>query len=122
MKSITKETGATPPTQAKKSATVGARRAHSASGKAKSGNKGNPPKKAPRRATKAPIRGGSKTAAILEMLKRPDGVTSEELLQATKWQPHSLRGFLSGTLKKRMGLAITSAKGEDGERRYALKS
>jgi hypothetical protein len=44
------------------------------------------------------------------------------LLKATGWQPHSLRGFLSGTVSKKMGLALTSTKGEDGERVYALKA
>jgi hypothetical protein len=46
-------------------------------------------------------RDGSKTATILELLKRPGGVTAKELLKATGWQPHSLRGFLSGTVGKK---------------------
>jgi len=122
MKSTTKDTGTKPATQAKKRANAGARRAHSASGKPKPGKRANPGKQAPRRATKAQLRQGSKTAVILDLLKRPDGATTKELLEATNWQPHSLRGFLSGTLRKKMGLVITSAKAGDGERRYALKS
>jgi Protein of unknown function (DUF3489) len=58
----------------------------------------------------------------LELLKRPEGVTAKELMKATGWQPHSVRGFLSGTIGKKMGLAVISAKGEDGERTYSVKS
>jgi hypothetical protein len=43
-------------------------------------------------------------------------------VKATGWQPHSLRGFLSGTVGKKMGLALRSTNGEDGERVYALKA
>ena len=68
------------------------------------------------------MRSGSKTAKILDLLKRPGGASAAELLKATGWQPHSLRGFLSGTIGKKMGLALTSAKGEDGERVYSLKA
>ncbi len=39
---------------------------------------------------------------------------------ATGWQPHSVRGFLSGTVKKRLGLKLQSSKAKDGERRYAI--
>jgi hypothetical protein len=67
-------------------------------------------------------RAGSKTNAILELLKRPDGVTAKELMKVTGWQPHSVRGFLSGTIGKKMGLTVTSTKGEDGERSYSIKS
>jgi hypothetical protein len=59
-------------------------------------------------------RQGTKTEKVLGLLKRPKGTTLKELLKATGWQPHSLRGFLSGTVGKKMGL--TSTKGEDGER------
>ena len=56
------------------------------------------------------------------MLKRPGGASAKDLLKATGWQPHSLRGFLSGTVGKKMGLAVTSTKGEDGERSYSVKA
>jgi hypothetical protein len=42
-------------------------------------------------------------------------------MKATGWQPHSVRGFLSGTIGKKMGLTITSVKSEDGERSYSIK-
>jgi hypothetical protein len=59
---------------------------------------------------------------VLELLKRPGGVTAQELMKATGWQPHSVRGFLSGTIAKKMGLAVISTKGEDGERSYSIKA
>jgi hypothetical protein len=43
-------------------------------------------------------------------------------MKATGWQPHSVRGFLSGIVGKKMGLAVTSTKGEDGERSYSVKA
>ena len=67
-------------------------------------------------------RDGSKAATILELLKRPGGATSTELMKATGWQPHSVRGFLSGTIRKKMGLDVISTKGEDGERSYSIKA
>ena len=42
-------------------------------------------------------------------------------MKATGWQAHSVRGFLSGTVGKKMGLTVTSTKGADGERRYAVE-
>jgi hypothetical protein len=104
-----------------KKARVRAQRAHVAPKKAKSAKKASPAKKAPKGAKKAAgTRDGSKTATILEMLKRPGGATAKELLKATGWQPHSLRGFLSGTVGKKLGLTVVSTKGEDGERGACL--
>jgi hypothetical protein len=67
-------------------------------------------------------RDGSKAAKILDLLKRPGGATSKELQKASGWQPHSVRGFLSGTVGKKMGLTVVSTKGEDGERSYSVKA
>ena len=115
--------------KASKKARVGARRAHVAPAKGKSGKKATPPKKAPKSAKKADkkpekptARQGSKTAQILELLKRPGGASLQELMSATEWQPHSVRGFISGTLGKKLGLTVESAKSEDGKRTYSLKS
>ena len=108
----------------RKKGNTGARRAHVAPKKTKAGKQATPPKKAPKGRTKAAkpeARGGSKTARILDLLKRPGGVTSKELMKATGWQPHSVRGFLSGTLRKKMRLAVVSTKGEEGERSYSIK-
>ena len=66
-------------------------------------------------------RQGSKTTGLLELLKRPSGVTGKEPRKATGWQPHSIRGFLSGTFGKKMGLNVVSITGEDGERSYSIK-
>jgi hypothetical protein len=43
-------------------------------------------------------------------------------MAATEWQAHSVRGFLSGTLRKKMGLKIESAKSAAGERRYSIQA
>jgi hypothetical protein len=43
-------------------------------------------------------------------------------MKATGWQPHSVRGFLSGAVGKKMGLKVTSSKSEDGERSYSVKA
>ena len=112
-----------------KKARVAPRRAHVAPAKAKSARKATPPKKAPKgRRTKPEAakpkvaRDGSKTAKILDLLKRPGGATSKDLMKATGWLPHSVRGFLSGTVGKKMALTVTSTKGENGERTYSVEA
>jgi hypothetical protein len=121
MISTTEQTETAPETKAAKKATGGARRASVAPAKGKVGKKAAQPKKAPKSA-RNDAREGSKTGRILEMLKRPGGATAKELLKATGWQPHSLRGFISGTLGKKMGLTVASTKGGDGERSYSVKA
>jgi hypothetical protein len=66
-------------------------------------------------------REGSKAAKVLNLLKRSSGATLKELTKATGWQAHSLRGFMSGALGKRMGLTVTSTKAENKERRYSVR-
>src|SRR5437764_11873290 len=56
----------------------------------------------------------SKQAAVIAMLQRPEGATIEEVASATGWQRHMVRGLFSGTLKKKLGLALASAKEERG--------
>jgi hypothetical protein len=97
--------------------------ANVAPAKGKSDKKATPAKKAPTARPKSTgAREGSKTAKVLELLKRPNGATLAELMKATGWQAHSVRGFLSGTVGKKLGLAVASTKGEDGERRYSVKA
>lgn len=64
------------------------------------------------------FRAGSKAAKIMNLLSRPQGATITELMKATKWQRHSVRGFLSGTIRKKLGLKLTTTKRNDGERSY----
>lgn len=91
--------------------------------KRKAGKKATPYKKASKGAKKRKgAREGSKTARVLDLLRRKGGVTAKELLKATGWQPHSLRGFLSGTVGKKMRLTVTSTKSDDGERTYSIES
>ena len=67
-------------------------------------------------------RPGTKAAKILGLLQRPDGASIQELRKATGWQAHSVRGFLAGTLKKKMGLRVRSAKRSSGERAYRVSA
>ncbi len=83
-------------------------------------------KKARRRATNADAkiparRRGTKQAILIELLKRPKGATIAEMATKTGWQTHSVRGAISGNLKKKLGLAVTSEKREDGPRRYRIQ-
>lgn len=120
------ETALAPAAEAPKAAQTAsaAKRARDAAPKkAKAGKKATPAKKAPKSAKKAAgARDGSKTAKVLDLLKRPEGATAKELQRATGWMPHSVRGFLSGTVGKKMGLTVASAKDEDGERTYSIKA
>lgn len=62
----------------------------------------------------------SKAKAVIGMLSGSTGTTIADLVAATGWQAHSVRGFLSGTVRKRMGHELVSEKGADGERRYRI--
>jgi Protein of unknown function (DUF3489) len=124
MTTVTEKTE-TAETKAAKKPRVAPHRANVAA-KAKASKKATPAKKAPKGGAKAKVaetsaRHGSKTAKILDLLKRPGGATAKELLKVTGWQAHSLRGFISGTLGKKMGLAVASLKSEDGGRSYSVK-
>ena len=55
-------------------------------------------------------RAGTKQAVLIEMLQRPDGATMEEIILATQWLAHTARGAISGVLKKKLGLIVTTEK------------
>jgi hypothetical protein len=91
--------------------------------KAKPGSRVEPTKKAARSSKDfGPAHQGNKTAKVLDLLKRPGGATLKEIMKATTWQSHSVRGFLSGTLRKKMGLRVDSFKCDDNERTYRIPS
>ena len=56
----------------------------------------------------------SKKARIIAMLRAPGGATIEAIARAAKWQPHSVRGFLAGVVRKKLRLTLVSADGENG--------
>ena len=59
-------------------------------------------------------RRASKKANIIAMLRAPSGATIETMARAAKWQPHSVRGFLAGVVRKKLGLNLVSADGANG--------
>ena len=65
-------------------------------------------------------RDGSKTAEIIALLKRKGGATTRELMKATGWQPHSVRGAISGLLRKRLGLNVVLTRNALGEQVYRI--
>ena len=56
-----------------------------------------------------PVRRGTKQALLIDLLKRKSGATIDEIVKAAGWQPHSVRGAISGTLKKKLSLTVISA-------------
>ncbi len=66
------------------------------------------------------VRPGTKQALLIDLLKRKKGATIEEIVEATGWQPHSVRGAISGALKKKLGLTVTSDPVEKRGRVYRI--
>ena len=86
------------------------------------------PKQQRRRKSAVGSRNGTKPASgrqtkqqtCLDLLGRREGATIEDLEQATGWQKHSVRGFLAGAVKKKLGLTLVSEKPDAGPRRYRI--
>jgi len=92
-------------TQADSAAAPAKRRAKAKAAKAKSAR---PEKAAP--ADKPTPRTGTKQALMIEMLKRPEGATVEQIAEVTGWQHHTIRGAISGALKKKLGLTVEATR------------
>ena len=65
-------------------------------------------------------REGTKQALVIEMLRRPEGASIAEIVEATAWASHSIRGFLAGAVKKKLGLTIESEKDASRGRVYRI--
>jgi predicted Zn-dependent protease len=74
----------------------------------------------PRSRTKPATGKQTKQQTCLDLLSRQKGATIEELQAATGWQQHSVRGFLAGAVRKKLGLTLLSEKPDDGPRRYRI--
>lgn len=66
------------------------------------------------------LRTGTKQATLISMLRAPDGATIEEIMTATGWQSHTVRGAMAGALKKKLGLEVSSEKDDARGRVYRL--
>ena len=73
-----------------------------------------------RRVARRQAREGTKQALLVDLLGRAEGATIAEIVAATGWQPHTVRGAFAGALKKRLGLTVTSEKVEGRGRVYRL--
>ena len=62
----------------------------------------------------------TKLAQLEAMLRRPNGATIDQISKSLAWQAHSVRGAMSGALKKKQGLTITNEKTDDGHRLYRI--
>ncbi len=66
------------------------------------------------------VREGSKKSIVLAMLRDPKGAALCQIQEATGWQRHTIRGFISGAVSKQLGLKVESTRTETGERRYRI--
>lgn len=67
-----------------------------------------------------PTNAPSKAEIVLKKLRLPRGVTVPQIMEVTGWQSHSVRGFFSGVVRKKLGLNLQSEVGKDGQRRYRV--
>ena len=66
------------------------------------------------------IRSGTKLAAIIDAMRNPDGATIAQMMADTGWQAQSVRGAISGMVRKRLGCEVITEKGADGQRAYRI--
>jgi hypothetical protein len=66
------------------------------------------------------IRPGTKLAGLIDSLCQPGGATVNQIMAATQWQAHTVRGAISGMVKKKLGYNVVSVKGADGDRLYSI--
>ena len=122
MRLTTVDTGSTGTNSAGEPAAGAAERRRRRSRRPK--KRGRPKKAAaPPSATRAAprkTRDDTKQAQLIAMLRRKEGATIAQIVAATGWQPHTVRGAFAGALKKKLGLTVTSEKVEGGERVYRI--
>jgi hypothetical protein len=116
-KASKKQAATSQPKKAKTNATVATERADAAKAttKAKAASQDAPAANDAQQA-----RPDSKKARVLDLIRRPEGASVKEIMAATGWLAHSVRGFVSGGLVKKMALKIESIKRESGDRAYHL--
>jgi predicted HTH transcriptional regulator len=78
--------------------------------KAKAANANSTKREKAAPADRSTPRAGTKQAQMIEMLKRPEGATVEQIAEATGWQHHTIRGAISGALKKKLGLTVEATR------------
>ena len=125
-KTTTKKTGSRKGAKAATTATVapqaaqGGKKAKGSATKATRKQKADTAKQGAKPAQPAAARDGSKKAQVLEMMRRADGAGLKEIMEATGWQAHSVRGALAGTLRRHHGLEVTSSPEEGRGRAYRV--
>jgi hypothetical protein len=77
--------------------------------------------KTPQKADEPQVERITKQERVLTLLGQAEGASIAEMMQATKWQQHSVRGFLAGTVKKKFGFQLTSLKPNGAVRRYRIE-
>ena len=77
---------------------------------------------APKQAKAQRRKRATKQSMLIDMIKRDEGASISQIVEATGWQPHTVRGAISGALKKKLGLAVTSTKSETGGRVYRISA
>ena len=91
--------------------------------KAKTSKRSSKPKKGAtlkKAKSKGASKSASKAAIVLELMKGKEGATLTEIAKVTAWQNHSIRGFVSGHVTKKLGLKVESTKNDAGERMYRI--